>query len=484
MKGIRVALAVLIVLTMAAALAVATAGGPAASARSAGPASSPIAKTVDQCTFIVAGKDATADGSVLMSYNNDWSAANFAYVKVVTPPNRLEYRYLRLLTWGNVPEGGLNQVGLAANYGVATGLAAEVLAADPYATNGVGGDLWDLILKKCRTARQAIDLLARIAQTRGFAAGAAGSFAVADADEAWVFELLGGHHWVAARVPDDAYYVQPNMQRIRQVDLGRPDRFRGSPDLEQFAVDIGRYDPAEGPFDVAWAYGDRGRLESWYSTNRLWGIVDRLSPSLGLSVAMPYATRPVFVRPDHPLTRQDLMAAMREHYVGTELDQTEGYTLMSPHAQTCRPVCYSTTDYSAVWQLRRGMPAAIGDVMWLALSRPCSSAYVPFYAGVTDVPQRWSQKRAYLAFRKVADSLDAPGTVDGDIRYLHYIGLVRGVYEAFEAELAAQQADVEATAAGLWASSPQAAEAYLTQYVWTQAERAKQLAEELAAEMP
>jgi dipeptidase len=157
---------------------------------------------------------------------------------------------------------------------------------------------------------------------------------------------------------------------------------------------------------------------------------------------------------------------------------------MSPHAQTCRPVCYTTTDYSAVWQLRRAMPAAIGDVMWLALSRPCSSAYVPFYAGVTDVPQRWSQKRAYLAFRTVADSLDAPGTVDGEIRYRRYIGLVRGAYDAFEAELAAQQADVEDTAASLWASSPQAAEAYLTQYSWTQAAKAEQLATELAAEMP
>ena len=76
-----------------------------------------IAALDDQCTFVVAGRHATADGSVLMGYNNDWSADNFAYLKVVTPPDPSEYRYLRLLTWSTIPEGGLNEHGLAVLYG-------------------------------------------------------------------------------------------------------------------------------------------------------------------------------------------------------------------------------------------------------------------------------------------------------------------------------------------------------------------------------
>jgi dipeptidase len=442
------------------------------------------AASADQCTFVVAGRHATADGSVLMGYNNDWSADNFAYLKVVTPPDPSEYRYLRLLTWSTIPEGGLNERGLAVLYGVATNLAPEVLAADPYTTNGVGKELWDLLLKRCRTSREAVDLLERMAQTRGFTDDAAGSFAIGDSTEAWVFELLGGHHWVAARVPDDAYYVQPNMLRIRQIDLARPSRFRGSPDLEQFATVIGRYDPADGPFDVAWAYGDRSRLQSPYNTNRLWGVIDRFSSSLGLSTAMPYATRPVFVVPDHPLDRQDFMAVSREHYEGTALDQTGGYSLMSPHAQTSRPVCASTTDYGAVWQLRRGLPEAVRNVLWLALSRPCSSVFVPFYAGVQDVPQWWSQKRAYLAFRSVADDLDRPGTAYGEARYGHYIPFVRDAYGDFAAKLTAAQPSIEARAAALWSSSPAQAAKYLTDYSSTRAGEAIDLARGLAAQMP
>ena len=337
----------------------------------------PAASSSHWCNFVLAGKDATADGSVLMGYNNDWSANNYVYLQVV-PGDATHYQYVRLLTWGGVPEGGINVHQLGVNYGTATTSTEPVLAADPFVKKGYGGEIWDTILQQCATAQEAITLLGQMAQT-GFTSGAAGSFGIADPDEAWVFELLGGHHWVAQRVPDNAVLAHPNIVTVRQINLGDPDNFRGSSDLVVFAQSIGRYDPAGGPFDVAWAYHDRDVLQSYYNTNRLWGAFDSVAPSLELDPTMPYADRPVFVEPDDPVTRQDIQAISRYHYEGTSIDQTQDYTLMSPHAQTNRPICHSTTDYSAVWQLRSWKPDDIGGVMWVAPSRPCSSAYVPFY---------------------------------------------------------------------------------------------------------
>ena len=115
----------------------------------------------------------------------------------------------------------------------------------------------------------------------------------------------------------------------------------------------------------------------------------------------------------------------RYHYEGTSLDQTQGYTLMSPHDQTDRPICYATTDYSAVWQLRSWLPDNVGGVPWVAPSRPCSSAYVPFYDSVTSVPAAWTDNTAYHAFRTVADNLDQPGTASSDTRYRATSGLCR-----------------------------------------------------------
>jgi len=465
----------LVLLVVAAAAAVGLAGG-----RAAPPPAAAASPHTHWCNFVLAGKSATADGSVLMGYNNDWSATNYTYLKVV-PGDATHYRFVELLTKGDCEEGGVNVHQLAALYGTATDLDPAVLAADPYVKKGHGGGIWKDILQQCTTASQAIDLLGRMASD-GFGVGAAGSFAIGDPDHVWLFELLGGHHWVAEKVPNNAFLAHPNMVTIRDVDLRDRAHFRGSADLVSFARSIGRYTPQKGvPFDVAWAYGDRAELKSYYNTNRLWGAFNLVAPSLGLTPDMPYATRPVYVVPDHPLTRQDIAAICRYHYEGTDLDETQGYAAMSPHRQDDRPVCCKTTDYSAVWQLRDWLPDAIGGVMWVAPSRPCSSAYIPFYDSVTKVPSAFMGKTAYGAFRAVADSLDKNGTVGGKSRYGYYIPLVKSTYGAFETDCANTQASTEATAAEL---SGSARITYLTHYSNDRARQAYNLALGLPAQMP
>ncbi len=431
------------------------------------------------CNFVMAGKDATADGSVMMGYNNDWSANNYQYLQVI-PGDATHYQYVKLLTLGSIPEGGINVKQLGVNYGTFTDLDPSVLAADPYVKKGYGGELWDILLQECATVQEALDRLEQMAVT-GFGSGAAGSFGLADPDEAWLFELLGGHHWAAQRVPDDAFLAHPNIVTIRQIDLTDAENFRGSPDLVSFAQSIGRYNPLDGPFEVAWAYGDRDELSTYYDTNRLWGAFNSVAPSLGLTPTMPYATRPVFVEPDDPVTRQDIQEICRYHYEGTSIDQTAGYTLMSPHNQTNRPICHSTTDYSAVWQLRSWKPDDIGGVLWVAPSRPCSSTYIPFYDSITSVPAAFTGKTAFNAFRAVAESLDKKGTVGGTTRYGYYIPLVKSTYGAFETQCTTAQASTETTAAGLTGS---ARINYLTNYSAQRATQALGLAQGLPAQMP
>ncbi len=447
----------------------------------------------DDCTFILAGRDATADGSVLMGYNNDWATDNRQYLQLV-PGDATHYRYVRLLTSGArpqvvpgdptrydcvesltpgvVPEGGINEHHLGVLYGTVTTLDKSVLAADPYVDRGYGGQIWDTILQQCATARQALDLLQEMAQT-GFTNVAAGSFAMADANEAWVFELLGGHHWVAARVPDNAYVAHPNTLVVQHVDLSNPADFRGSPDLMSFARSIGRYSPSDGRFNVAWAYADRSNLESYLNTNRMWGVVNRWSPSLGCVPAMPFASRPVFVAPEHSLTPQDIMAICRDHYEGTSLDQTQDYALMNPNGQTNRPICYMSTDYSAVWQLRGEMPDSIGGVMWVAAGRPDTSAYVPYYDCITSIPAAYLDRTAHLAFQGIATTLEQCDAAEDTTAYGAHIGLVRRTFGGFETMCRSAQEDCESTAARKTVADRVA---YLTDYSAQRADEALNLA--------
>jgi dipeptidase len=449
----------------------------AAAAAMAGPAAAGGAER--RCFFVVAGKAATADGSVLMGYSNDWGAFNWMAMRIVHPQAGAT-RFIKFFTKEASAEGGINDHQLGLLFGAETDLDTAVKAADPYIEGGWGFNMWDWVLGHCGTAREAIDMLGEMARTRGFAAEAAGSLAVADTHEAWVFELLGGRRWVAARVPDDSVWIHPNMVCIREVDLSDPDRFRGSADLVQHAIDLGRYDPASGPFDVAWAYADRVPLQAYYNVNRLWGAVHLLAPSLGLPTSTPWARLPVCVVPDRKVTRQKIVAIDRYHYKGTAFDQTDHNRRMSPHRMTTRPICARYTDYSIVVQLRDWLPDAIGGVVWVAQSRPCSSTFVPFYAGITKLPKAWRNATAYYAFLAVARRLDGGGRVAGVCRYGHYLPLVRHVYGAYERKRAKVQARVEAIA---WRLTGTARIVYLNKYSATCAARALYLARSLPPRM-
>ncbi|MFR7670681.1 MAG: C69 family dipeptidase [Collinsella sp.] len=48
--------------------------------------------------------------------------------------------------------------------------------------------------------------------------------AFSDVDEIRWLETIGGHHWIAKRVPDDAYVTMPNQLGIDSFDLTTPRR--------------------------------------------------------------------------------------------------------------------------------------------------------------------------------------------------------------------------------------------------------------------
>ncbi len=94
----------------------------------------------------------------------------------------------------------------------------------------------------------------------------------------------------------------------------------------------------------------------------------------------------MFSAADAKLDVARLIAINRYHYEDTELDQTEGYTLMSPHEMTNRPICCGDNDYSVVFQSRKWLPNGVGGVMWYAPSRACSSGLTPFYCCIVQRP--------------------------------------------------------------------------------------------------
>jgi len=290
-------------------------------------------------------------------------------------------------------------------------------------------------LERCSTAREAVRLIAGLVEKYGFLPSCGGSEAlcIADPRELWVMEICSvgldwtpesgksGAIWVARRVGDDQVVVIANHFRMREIDLKDPDVL-ASPNYMKEAVARGWYDPKSGrPFIWQEIYAPPIREGS---LSRMWLICSAIAPSLkawpkrglgdaagpGTLYAQPIegaAFYPFSVRPEKKLSVRDIIAFQRSAFENTIYDMTwdpawmiaggggkiEKSVMASPfvgpdwervlrvrHHRTI-----ATEGYGMVAQLRSWLPDAVGGIYWFYVDNPFVSAYVPVYAGVTDV---------------------------------------------------------------------------------------------------
>lgn len=339
----------------------------------------------EACTTIIIGKKATKDGSVLISHQEDYGPNDcmylvyhprlthkpgemikFAFEDVVQVPVTFSYvadeMYdpKRLGMPPAVFMNGMNEYGVVMSSNC-------FISREPHSKNddGLGWpEIGRLVMERCRTAREAVDLMSHFVDKYTFNGFEATSckdltFVVGDSNEGWIIEVTDGH-WVAKRCPDDGAIFYANQAQIEtEWDLS-------SDDLMAYATEQGWYDSNSGePFNYREAYcaGFLGKPGNVMREKR---ARELLEPKLG------------------SITVQDLMALHRDHYEGTKYSNT-------PHrTDIARPICVASTHSSQVYHLRGDMPAAIGCVMWIAASSPCISVYTPVYAGHRgDIPLEW-----------------------------------------------------------------------------------------------
>jgi dipeptidase len=430
------------------------------------------------CTTVLVGRGASADGSVLIAHNEDDSYADCQVIKVFPQLTHPPGSVYDLYYGGTVPQPALTQAYIATSVcskslipGDITGTLNEHqvaifnnMAPGRSVAFWKNAILWSefsqLAAQQASSAREAVQIIGSLVRDHGLGFDNGTLFGVADASEGWWVEI-SDHEWVARRVPDNAAETRANCFGIGVVDFNDPANFMWSPDVVQYALRKHYYDPvSDGPFNWSKAYAKAGSLHSTSNTDRL-TMVPRL-----LTADMPGG-----------ITKQELMSIMRTHYEGSEYDYSSDYAV-SPHSTKAYTVCNLDTVASQVCELRGWLPAEIGGVMWTALRTPCSSVYVPWYAGVTRVPaeystgtSRWTPGSAYWAFN------DLVTWVDGS--YKGRIGDVQAAWKGFEEDEFAAQSGIEATALRKYKTDPTSVGQYLTDYANAQAHQTYVQAQEL-----
>ena len=174
---------------------------------------------------------------------------------------------------------------------------ARVLGADPLvklqpAEDGkeeiVGGigeeDLVYITLPYISSAREGVIRLGSLLEKYG--TYEMNGIAFQDVNEIWWLETIGGHHWIAKRVPDDRYVVMPNQFGIDDFDLNdafsEQNEHMCSSDLREFIaenhLDLSLNGGNGSHFDARAAFGSHSDSDHIYNTPRAWFMERYFNP--------------------------------------------------------------------------------------------------------------------------------------------------------------------------------------------------------------
>jgi len=352
-----------------------------------------------ECFTVLVGRNASADGSVLVAHNEDDRGEIVVNLRKIAPrdygaPQKVDlgggalhetdgktagFLWIEATTQ-EFADSFINQHGVL----ITSDSCPSRVAAEDYTDGGIGWMLRRLVAEKATSAREAVLLAGELVEKYGYRASGR-TYSVADKKEAWMLALLRGRRWFAQRVPDGEVAVIPNHFTIRRISLDDPDHFLGSRDIVGYAKTNGWYDEAkDGPFDFKKAFdrpstrepaADGNALRHWRGLSLLTGKTWELSRDYPFAVA-----------PAQKVTPEALMAILRDHYEGTEYDATDGYKTGTPNRTKFRTICTSSTINAFVVSLDANRPAPLEAAIWLAMGKPDTTVFLPLYYGVGSLP--------------------------------------------------------------------------------------------------
>lgn len=382
---------------------------------------------LSSCTSILVGKQASVDGTIMIGRNEDSKAAWPKRV-VIHPHGDLDtlfeskdtglkltlpkgsFKYSATPEWTNkyglFEEDGINEYNVAMSATESAYCNDRVLGCDPLVKGGLNEEaMVTVVLPFVKTAREGVQRLGDLIAEHG--TGETNGILFADDNEAWYFESGAGHYWVAQRIPDDSYAVVANQLAIQEVDFEDPDNFMFHPQLKQF-VEENHLNPHPETFNFRQIFGTATRSDAIYSTPRVWSGHQQFSPAAAKDEFPESQDLPFIMKPEKKISIFDAQHYLASHFQGTPYDPIGTGNDHDKHLY--RPISLAKTQESHIMQMNR--PGA--DIQWIAMGVAAESVYVPFFAGINDVPAPYKRGKlpaqlnsAYWIFKHAGILADA-----------------------------------------------------------------------------
>jgi dipeptidase len=398
-------------------------------------------QVTNACTNFLITKGASKDGSVMITYSADshvlygelyyWPATNWPAGTMVDVYEWDTGKYL-----GKIPQKAhtYSVVGNMNQHQVSIG--ETTFGGRPELADSTGmidyGTLIYFSLQRAKNAREAINTFSQLVTDYGYASSGE-SFSIADANEAWILELVGkgqgkkGAVWVARRIPDGYISGHANHPRITTFPLSDGIKSITSKELDKIynpevetiysydVIDVARgygwfnghdkdfsFSDTFAPLDFAGARFCEARVWSGFNmVNNLMGKYLDYAMGENLTNRMP-----LWIKPDSKIGVREVIGMMRNYYQGTPMDMTKDIGA-GPYGCTVRwrpmewkvdsvgyiferAISTQQTGFSFVAQSRSWLPDAVGGINWFGVDDTYYTVYTPMYCGITHVPETFA----------------------------------------------------------------------------------------------
>jgi dipeptidase len=215
-----------------------------------------------------------------------------------------------------------------------------------------------------------------------------------DENVMWWLDTIGGHHWIATKVPDDRVVINPNQFGTDSFDLddafGKQESHMCSADLREFIRDNNLDCGRNGEFDPRKIFGSRRDMDHVYNTPRAWFIGRYLAP-VSHSWDGPDAefhpesdNLPWSLVPDRKVTIEDVQYLLSAHFQGTPWDPYGRRELGL--SGKYRSIGINRTGVTHINQIRSNVPDEIKGIEWICYGCTTFSCWVPVYTNVASMP--------------------------------------------------------------------------------------------------
>ena len=378
------------------------------------------------CTTILVGKLASNDRSTMIARTDDGRfdvkkmivvepqkqprkyKSVLSHLEIDLPDNPLRYTACPSVdpsngVWGATGINAAN-VGMTATETITSN--PRVQAADPLVEyrpaksrrekevpGGLGEeDFITVVLPYIHSAREGVLRLAELLERYG--TYECNGVAFNDENEVWWLETIGGHHWMARRVPDDCVVLAPNQFAMDEFDL--EDAFSEqkahlcSKDLRAFIEENHLDRNQDGRFNPRNVFGSRRDMDHVYNTPRAWYMGRWLAP---------YSYRwdgpdaqfhpesddiPWCLKPDRKVAVEDVKHLLSSNYQGTPYNPYTGQD--TGKRGMYRSIGINRTGVTALCQIRPDVPAPIRGVEWVCFGSTTFDAMLPLYANTDAIP--------------------------------------------------------------------------------------------------